>query len=209
MRISYAITYKDEMGEVHSLLSKLNRWLKGVNYGYEIVILQDNVSTRPLLPSDEYRLVWREFDNDYSAHKNYLNSQCKGDFIFQLDADEYPSSVLVDYAGTLLEQNPDVDLWWVPRVNTVEGLTVDHVRKWGWRTEALEGVELLAVNWPDYQGRIYRNNPNIRWVNKVHEHIEGAMKYAKLPMETVWALFHPKTIEKQEAQNAKYMTMQR
>ena len=212
MKVSYAVTYKDEMNEMSNLLGKLKRSLADVDYEYEVVILQDNTPTVPLralLPSRDYKLVWREFDNDFSAHKNYLNSQCTGDYIFQIDADEYPSSVLVQFIGSILEANKGTDLIWVPRVNTVSGITTEHLMHWGWRAEVLEGVELMAINWPDYQSRCYRNDPKIRWVNKVHEHIEGADRYTRLPAETIWALFHEKTIKKQEAQNRLYSTMVR
>jgi len=210
MKISYAITYKDESEELSSLLTKLKRWLSDVSYDYEIVVLQDSDgSAGSILPTDDYRVVWNRFDNDFAAHKNFLNEQCKGDFIFQIDADEYPSTILVQAIGTVIKENPVVDLYWVPRVNTVSGLTTEHIIKWGWSTQVMDGIDLMVVNWPDYQGRIYRNDPKIRWQGKVHEIIVGADKYTKLPAETMWALFHHKTIKRQEAQNAKYATMQR
>ena len=225
MKISYAITTKDELPELIGLCSKLERWLKEVNYEWEIVILKDYFedprsrefklweeymfSIDDKLKNGTYRFFLKPFGGDFSEHKNTLNSDCSGNYIFQIDADEYPSSVLVDYLGNIIERNPGVDLVWVPRVNTVKGLTDAHIQKWGWRTELLEGTELPAINWPDYQSRIYRNDPKIHWVNKVHEHIEGADKYTRLPAETVWALFHHKTIEKQEQQNRMYSTMQR
>ena len=218
MNISYAITVKDEVDEIQSLLSKLGRYLSEVNYEYEIVILQDGANAECMylitslakLPGSKYKHFTRNFDGDFAAHKNFLNSQCTGDFIFQIDADEYPSSILIDQTANLIEQNPLVDLFWLPRVNTVEGLTPEHTVKWGWRVQELEGVEGQVVNWPDYQGRLYRNDSSIQWVGKVHEHIAGAVrKLTYMPQETIWALFHHKTVERQEKQNALYATIQR
>ena len=211
MKISFAITFKDESKELLDLLNKLKRWLVGVNYEYEIIVLQDSDgSAGSLLPTNDYNVVWRRIDNDFAAHKNFLNEQCTGDYIFQIDADEYPSSILIDQTANLIEQNPLVDLFWLPRVNTVEGLTPEHTVKWGWRVQELEGVEGQVVNWPDYQGRLYRNDSSIQWVGKVHEHIAGAVrKLTYMPQETIWALFHHKTVERQEKQNALYATIQR
>ena len=98
--------------------------------------------------------------------------------------------------------NGDVDVMLVPRVNTVEGLTQDHIAKWKWSVN-----EKGWVNWPDYQWRLYRNSPNIKWVNKVHERLQGFKQYATLPMEEGFALYHPKEIERQEKQNEYYDTL--
>jgi hypothetical protein len=98
----------------------------------------------------------------------------------------------------MLETN-DVDLVWVPRVNTVEGLTDEHCAKWGWRV-----TKLGWVNYPDYQARIFRNDEKIRWVKPVHEHIWGCKTYAHLPPQEELSLYHHKTIDKQEKQNELY-----
>ena len=60
-----------------------------------------------------------------------------------------------------LESNKEVDLFFVPRINTVEGLTPTHIKKWGWKVG-----ENGWINFPDYQWRIYKNDPKIVWVNK-------------------------------------------
>jgi hypothetical protein len=99
----------------------------------------------------------------------------------------------------VLENNSSVDLYAVPRVNTVEGLTPQHIQKWGWNVN-----EQGWVNWPDFQTRIYRNTPEIKWINKVHERLDGHKQFAYLPMEEEWSLYHPKTIERQEKQNNYY-----
>ena len=90
----------------------------------------------------------------------------------------------------------DVDLIWIPRVNTVEGMTQQDIQKWGWRIS-----ENNWVNYPDYQSRIFKNSPEIRWQSKVHERIHGAQTYAHLPPHEELSLYHPKTIDKQEKQN--------
>ena len=64
------------------------------------------------------------------------------------------------------------------------------------------------VNWPDYQWRIWKNTPEIKWVNKVHERLDGFKTYAQLPADTeAMALYHPKTIDRQIKQNAYYDTL--
>jgi len=90
----------------------------------------------------------------------------------------------------------------VPRVNTVEGLTQEHINKWRWNVN-----ESGWVNWPDYQTRIIQNSQKIKWQNKVHEQIVGISTKGALPMEEEWCLYHHKHIDKQEHQNKFYDTL--
>ena len=57
------------------------------------------------------------------------------------------------------------------------------------------------------QYRIYRKSDDIRWVNKVHEVLEGFQTLSHLPMQEELALYHPKDIVRQEKQNAYYDTL--
>ena len=207
MKISYAITVCNEFVEIQKLLGFL---LENKNDKDEIVVLFDSVNGDPEVEaflrsrSINSELMWHsgEFKGHFADWKNHLSSLCSGDFIFQIDADEYPNKELIDTLPFLLEMNKDVDVVLVPRVNTVEGLTQDHIAKWKWSVN-----EKDWVNWPDYQWRIYRNSDKIKWINKVHERLDGFNQYATLPMEEGFALYHPKGIERQEKQNAYYDTL--
>jgi hypothetical protein len=140
-----------------------------------------------------------KFDRHFANWKNKLTSFCTGDYIFQIDADEIPHEKLIEVLPEILEENIECDIIMVPRVNTVKGLTQEHIQKWGWRVD-----EKGWVNWPDEQWRIYKNKPEIYWVNKVHERLEGFKVWTHLPIIEEFALYHPKTIEKQEKQNNLY-----
>ena len=95
-----------------------------------------------------------------------------------------------------------VDVILVPRVNTVEGLTDEHIQKWGWNVD-----ENGWVNFPDYQWRIYKNSADIKWQNKVHETLIGYNTISNLPSIEELALYHPKTIDRQVKQNNYYDTL--
>jgi glycosyltransferase involved in cell wall biosynthesis len=126
---------------------------------------------------------------------------CSGKYIFQIDADELPNVDLLDMLPGILEANPEVDVYLVPRINTVSGITEEHIQEWRWR------VEGDRINFPDYQWRIYKNIPTIKWVNKVHERLDGFKIYSTLPAQDEFCLLHPKTIERQEKQNEFYNTL--
>ena len=200
MKISYAITVCNEFKEIQRLLGVLLNFKRKED---EIIILFDsNNGTKEVEEFLSSSLkTWNPypFDGDFSKMKNYLTSLCNGDYIYQIDADEMITPTMLENLSYILEMNPTVDVFRVPRINTVEGLTQGHINKWGWKVD-----EKGWVNFPDYQWRIYRNNNKIKWVNKVHEVLTGFEVMSKLPPGEEYCLYHPKTIEKQEKQNELY-----
>jgi|TARA_R110000772_G_scaffold85759_1_gene179983 hypothetical protein len=205
MKISYAITVCNEFLEIQKLVPYL---LKNKRPQDEIVILfdQNNGDTELLsyllkfnkLPNVQ---TWRglDFKGHFANWKNKLTEYCEGDYIFQIDADELPNESLIQNLPIILESNPDNEVYLVPRVNTVEGLTSEHISKWRWNVN-----DKGWVNWPDYQWRIWKNKPEIQWKNKVHEVLDGHKSHAPLPAQEEFALYHPKDIKKQEKQNEYY-----
>jgi hypothetical protein len=207
MKISYAITVCNEFVEIQKLLSFL---LENKREEDEITILFDvqggidkvEEYLREESVNSEFNWIKNNFKGHFADWKNYLTTLCSGDYIFQIDADEIPDWYLINYLPEILESNPDNEVYLVPRINTVEGLTDEHIKKWGWNVNK-DGW----VNWPDYQWRIWKNKPEIKWVNKVHERLEGFKTYSTLPQEPEFSLKHPKDIKRQEKQNDYYDTL--
>ena len=208
MKLSYAITVCNELIEIQRLLPFL---IENKRKQDEIVIFYDSnngsksvdeyLRTQSQTTFAQFRYIHYHFDGHFANLKNALTEACLGDYIFQIDADEMPSSYLMQYLPLLLENN-NVDVIRVPRVNTVEGLTEEHIRKWGWVVD-----NKGRVNWPDLQWRIFKNNKFIRWKNKVHEVLEGYQTHAILPLEEEFTLQHHKEIQRQEKQNNYYDTL--
>ena len=201
MKISYGITVHNEVDELERLLSKL---LVGIEEQDEVVICVDGnhegVRDVIKLYSIDSRVIHynRKLDGNFADHKNSVIEKSSGDYIFHIDADEYPHDTLLRQLKQILEIN-NVDLIWIPRVNTIDGMKDEHIRKWGWRV-----TEKKWVNYPDYQARVFRRDSEIRWTRPLHEHIVGCKTYAHLPPHEELSLYHPKTIEKQEQQNLFY-----
>lgn len=205
MKISYAITVKDELVELDRLLFRLQEHKRDKD---EIVVVYDGTNgssnveqylRSKTVASSPFRWHSFEFKNDFSELKNYITKQCIGDYIFQIDADEFPNEYLISILPTILESNTETEVYLTPRVNTVEGLTEAHIQKWGWNVN-----EQGWVNYPDYQWRIWKNKPEIKWINKVHERLDGFKTYVTLPSQEEFSLYHPKDIERQEKQNKFY-----
>ena len=208
MKITYGITVCNEFVEIQRLVEFL---LKHKRPQDNIVVLFDQkngtqeiaswLTKKNILPNFQF---WRglDFNGHFADWKNKLIEYCDGDYIFQIDADEIPHESLINNLPLILESNPDNEVYLVPRVNTVDGLTQQHILKWQWRVN-----DKGWVNFPDYQWRIYKNNDTIKWKNKVHEVLGGYKTMSYLPSEEEWCLLHPKTIERQEKQNKFYETL--
>ena len=220
MKISYGITVYNEYKELDNLLFHLSKHIRDED---EVVITQDisKVGEKSIV-QDEFQALEKvlekyeygtyfqprqlkvttfEFRKDFSKLKNYTKSHCSGDYIFHIDADEIPNEILIEQLPTILEIN-DTDLIWVPRINIVNNITDWHLNHWGWRQ-----TEQGWINFPDYQARIFRNTDDIKWINPVHEIIDGAKTYSHLPPHEELTLKHVKEISRQEMQNKLYDTI--
>jgi hypothetical protein len=201
--ISYAITAHNEHEELERLLTQL---IDNIRPEDEVVIQIDLTATPEVKAlcldymGDNWRVIEFGLEKDFASFKNNLKKSCTKDYIFQIDADEYLSEELLLSLLEILELNPKIELFAVPRINTVEGLTQEHIQKWGWYVN-----ENGWVNYPDYQTRILKNIPEIKWINKVHERLVGAKNGSHFPEG--YDLIHPKTIERQEKQNQFYNTL--
>ena len=201
--ISLAITVCNEHKELETLLDYLSDRALFPQYEIVVQIDKDNHTEEVVgvIVGRGIKHWFYPLNKDFASYKNELANHCEGEYIFQIDADELPSVELLDMLPDILESNPEVDVYLVPRINTVSGITKEHILKWGWR------YENDRINFPDYQWRIYRNTESIKWKNKVHEVLEGYKQYATLPPQDEFCLIHPKNIKRQEKQNEFYNTI--
>jgi hypothetical protein len=202
MKISYGLTVCNEHEELKNLIEYLFKRIDGKD---EIVVVydQNRVTPEVLKVIEDYKAEATsypfDFQQNFLENKNFMNSKCTGNYIFQIDADEIPESFLVENLKSILEDNP-VDLLISPRKNLVKGLTQEHIQKWRWNVN-----EQGWVNWPDAQKRIYKNTPEIKWSgHQVHGMVEGYKTFATLPFTEEWSIIHNKTIDRQENQNERY-----
>jgi glycosyltransferase involved in cell wall biosynthesis len=209
LKISYGITVHNEADELNKLLEIL---IHKTDVEDEIVICVDGddkevdkviTSWVQQYGHDDMKVIkvyQRKLDGNFAEHKNSVIEKSTGDYIFHIDADEYPNETLLEQLKQIIEMNDGVDLIWIPRVNTIEGMTQEHIQKWSWRV-----TENGWVNYPDYQARVFRRDESIRWTRPLHELITGCKTYAHLPPHEELSLYHPKTIQKQEEQNMFYI----
>lgn len=224
MKLSYLVTCHNE---TTTLLNLLERVFPILGDDELVVLIDegavDNQPTKDLLSGfagriasyniiekKNVKILQHPLNNDYGGHKDWGAKKCSGDYIFQIDGDELPSEFLLgENLHTILESNKDIELIFVPRLNDFKGVTAAHAQQWHWKltTSKLDGVAegRPIVNWCDYQGRIFKNEPaRIRWDRRLHEKLVGHTSYSFLPAEEDFALYHDKTIEKQVETNLRY-----
>ena len=214
MKISYLITVHNETLELLQLIEKLKTHIDFLTPNDEIVILDDfsdNEDTKKILSKAKsygFTVIQHALNKNFAEHKNYGSKRCVGDYIVQIDADEYLFPVLLSNIHEIIDSNPTVELYRVPRVNIVRGATDNDARNWGWHmTKLPEFGDLPIINWHttgDYQSRIYKNSLRIQWHKPLHETIIGASIVTDLPKEVDYAIIHDKTIERQRNQNMFY-----
>ena len=204
--ISFATTVWNEHEELDRLLIQL---LSIISPDDEIVIQGDQgrVTDSVVSVLHKYRknpqIKYIEYPlkKDFSTFKNNLFKNCEKDYVFNIDADETLCDELASMYRDIIAMNSDVDVFAVPRINVVTGLTTDHVQKWGWRIDTNGWV-----NFPDYQCRIVRNHAGIKWINSVHEILSNYKVQTALPARPEYALIHAKSIDRQTKQNDFYST---
>jgi hypothetical protein len=206
MKISYAITVCNELEEVSRLLNFLHQHKRPED---EICVLLDKPKASQQLLDELYCwssknvIILKEsvFQGHFADWKNELNRMCYGNYIFQIDADELPNEELLEALPNILSGS-GADVILTPRINIVEGITPQHLQMWGWKQN-----DKGWVQFPDFQWRIFKNTPNIKWINKLHEILDGYKTYAYLPEFEEYCLYHYKHISKQESQNSFYNTL--
>ena len=199
MKLVYAITVSTEQDEVKNLVSFIRKHTDDI-----IVVQYDSTKASSELLDDirDFNVIFNGviFSNDFAEFKNELNVFCPNlgaDYILQLDADEMITEFLIKNINSILELNSNVELFLFPRINTVKGITQNHIQQWGWKVDGNGWI-----NYPDFQGRLFKSK--CRWRGKVHEIISTPEMYSFFPEEEKYSIIHNKDIDRQVYQNFIY-----
>lgn len=210
LTVSYVIgTHNEDPNYIKSLLDQL---LKYIDPQDEIVVVDDFSSNQDTLRmlslyEDRVNIHQHKLNGDFATHKNYMNSLAKGDYIFNIDADENVNEFLLKALKEILLSNPTAEVYYLPRINIVPDITETDMKNYKW--SFYPGTNY--INLPDLQGRIYKNNKVIKWEGKVHEQLSGFVKHSVFPflneegeVDASYCLLHVKNIERQRQQNSFY-----
>lgn len=163
MKLSYLVTCHDETTTLDNLLSRLDSFIGDNND--QVVIVADNPTkeTSDILYNwsciPKINVLEHSLNNNYSEHKNWGASKCSGDYIFQIDGDELPTELLLENVKTIIEANPDTEVFWIPRINDFKGVTQKHAIQWGWRlTPSTSIVHEKIIDTESDEYKFLKNN---------------------------------------------------
>lgn len=203
MTISYAILVCNEYKEIKGLLDLILNFIDNED---EVVVVVDSNNYEPIIIKllndiNDDRLIFKlnPLENNFSKQKNFMNSLCSKDYIFNIDADEMISPFLIKNIKKIISFNSETDVFSLARINTVEGITEEYIKNQKWNVN-----ENGWINFPDSQKRIYKNNKVIKWIKPVHEILSNYKCESHLPFEEKYCLIHKKSFDRQKKQNEFY-----
>jgi hypothetical protein len=197
LKITYSIQVCNESRELFSLISFL---LKTIGDFDNIHVVVDTLHVTDKVKKvlnhfgNIITVFERPFDNFYTNGDFHLQN-ATGDYIFGIDADEMPTEALVKNAKKIIQQS-NSDLIFVPRMNIHPGITQDFINQ---SNGFFKLNEVEFVNWPDYQGKIFKKCDYIRFSNTTHCVAQGAKNTVHLQPNPKLGIWHIKSIEKQES----------
>lgn len=179
--ISYAVMACNEAEQLDGLLGLIEKHLRTQD---ELTVQVDaekgTEEVRAVVAKHrEHIAAYGEYavNGDFATAKNHLNSLCRGEYIFQLDADETPAPLLIEKLPNIIAANPGIELFKIARNNCFDNQ---------------DGSFSQMSSWPDYQGRIFRNLDRIAWHRPLHEKIRGHERYVYMPKDVNLAIIHHK-----------------
>lgn len=194
MRITYSIQVCNESRELYSLINFLTQVIDSED-NIQVIVDSLHVTDKVKLVLDHFKnsitVHERPFDN-FQANSNFHIDQATGEYVFAIDADEMPQVSLIKGIKNMIQES-GADVIWIPRINIHPGLTPEFLEKCNFNIN-----ENMWINWPDYQGRILKNNGKVRFgVEELHTKPVGGEKVVQIHPVPALALWHIKSVEKQ------------
>jgi len=159
VRLSQCMIVKNEEKNIEKALG----WAKGI--AFEQIVVDTGSTDRTVEIAEKLgaKVYHFEWINDFSAAKNFAIEQASGNWIAFLDADEYFSPG--DAAKLLpffkhIQSDPKLRSTWLAIQCPLH--QVDETGK---------------ITYTLTQERVFRNLPSIRYVGKIHEHIDIDVNY--------------------------------
>lgn len=194
MRITYTIQVCNESRELFSLLNFLR---KTIDEEDEINVVADSNRMTDRVEQvlehfkERIHIFKRPFDS-FCKNSQFHNDMATGDYIFGIDADEMPKEMLIKNIKNIISQS-GAEIICVPRINIDPGYTEDFLKKCNYTINNLDWI-----NWPDYQMRIFKKCDYIKCTDEMHTKLSGSDKVVTLKADPKIALWHIKSIEKEE-----------
>lgn len=131
----------------------------------EVVVIDSGSTDDTVVIAQELgaHVVYRAWDDDFSAQRNFAQEQTMADWILYLDADERLNPQLIASIKSVLESDDRTKQYEMERKSVAFGKKFNY-----------------GVLYPDHVARMFPRG-TVKWVNKVHEHPECDLMLKDLP----------------------------
>lgn len=155
-KISAAAILSPDEPNLENFIKNFPEWIN------EIVLVWDCEESESIPQLNKFHRaeiinIQHPLEDDFSAQRNRMLKNCSGEWIIYLDADERLTSESWEKMR-LMTAFEGCSGWYLPRMTFYPDQ--DHCRI---------GYGL----WPDLQLRFFKNTPNLKFINKIHEQIVG------------------------------------
>ena len=196
IKITYTIQVCNESRELFSLLNFL---IKTIDYVDNIHVVVDSLHKTEKVQKvidhfKEYISVFERPFDSFGKNSQYHTDIATGDYIFGIDADEMPQELLIKTIKQIIETT-ESEIIFIPRINIHPGMTQEFLHA----CKQFKVNEMGWINWPDFQGRVYKNVDYIKWTDEIHTKLSGSDKVIALKPIPQIALWHIKSMEKQQS----------
>ena len=145
--ITVVILTKNEEENITDVIKNVAQLTKNIL----IVDSGSTDKTVELAKSAGAQVVYRAWDNDFSAQRNFALDKVETEWVLYLDADERLNDELIDAIKKAIKKDGDIQY-------KIKRKSVAFGRKFNY-----------GVLKPDFVPRLFRTQ-HVKWVNKVHEH---------------------------------------
>jgi len=195
MKLTYTIQVCNESRELFSLLNFLQKTIDDED---EVNVVVDTEHTtdkveRVLEHFNEHITIFKRPFDTFRENAQFHIEKANGEYIFGIDADEMPQETLIRNIKSIIRQS-NAEIIAIPRINIHPGSTHEFIEKSNFSVN-----EAGWINWPDFQMRIYKKCDYIKWSDEVHTKLIGSDKVVAVKTDPRLALWHIKSIEKQES----------
>ena len=196
IKITYSIQVCNESRELFSLLNFL---VKTIDYIDNIHVVVDSLHKTEKVQKvlDHFKSHITVFERPFDTfYKNacYHTEVATGDYIFGIDADEMPQELLIKSIKQVISTTGS-EVIFIPRINIQPGITQEFLHT----CKQFKVNEMNWINWPDFQGRVYKRVDHITWSDQIHTKLTGTDKVIGLNPIPQLALWHIKSMEKQQS----------
>ena len=150
----------------------------------EVLVVDSGSTDRTveLAKFNDARVVYRAWDNDFAAQRNFALTQTDAKWVLYLDADERMDLQLTDEINKIVASSAPADLQESSGAPVASPANKTGLKQYSLQRKSVAFGKKFSYGplHPDWVTRLFPRQ-SVTWVGKVHEHPECSLPLEKLP----------------------------